>query len=58
MEAEFVTEPSVTAPYALGELTEEAKQDALNALNFYRYIAGVPHAYAGAKNSKGWFCPG
>ena len=42
MEAEFVTEPSVTAPYALGELTEEAKQDALNALNFYRYIAGVP----------------
>lgn len=42
MEAEFVTEPSVTAPYALGELTEETKQDALNMLNLYRYIAGVP----------------
>lgn len=42
MEAEFLTEPSVTAPYALGELTEESKQDALNMLNLYRYIAGVP----------------
>ncbi len=44
MEAEFVTEPSVTAPYALGELTEETKQDALNMMNIYRYIAGVPEA--------------
>ena len=42
MEAEFVTEPSVTEPYALGELTEETKQDALNMLNLYRYVAGVP----------------
>ena len=33
MEAEFVTEPSVTEPYALGELTEETKQDDLNMLN-------------------------
>ncbi len=44
MEAEFVTEPSVAKPYALGELTEETKQDALNMLNLYRYIAGVPEA--------------
>ena len=29
MEAEFVTEPSVTEPYALGELTDETKHDAL-----------------------------
>ncbi len=42
MEAEFVTEPSVTEPYALGELTDETKQDALNMLNLYRYITGVP----------------
>lgn len=42
MEAEFSTKPSVTQPYALGELTEETKQDALNMLNLYRYIAGVP----------------
>lgn len=42
MEAEFNSPPSVTAPYALGELTEETKQDALNQLNLYRYIAGVP----------------
>lgn len=42
IEAEFVTEPSVAKPYALGELTEETKQDALNMLNLYRYIAGVP----------------
>lgn len=42
MEAKYITEPSVTAPYAAGELTEETRQDALNALNLYRYIAGVP----------------
>ncbi len=42
MEAEYVTEPSVTAPYAAGELTEATRQDALHALNIYRYIAGVP----------------
>lgn len=44
MEAEFLTEPSVTAPYALGELTDETTQDALNMMNLYRYIAGVPEA--------------
>ena len=42
MEAEYISPPSVTVPYALGELTEETKQDALNQLNLYRYIAGVP----------------
>ena len=42
MEAEFKVKPSVTEPYALGELTEETKQDALNMLNLFRYITGVP----------------
>lgn len=42
LEAQYVIPPSVTQPYALGELTEETKQDALNMLNIYRYIAGVP----------------
>ena len=44
MEPEYNIEPSVTQPYAIGELTEETKQDALNLLNLYRYIAGVPTA--------------
>lgn len=42
LEAQYVIPPSVTPPYALGELTEATKQDALNMLNLYRYIAGVP----------------
>jgi len=42
MEAKYVTEPSVTIPYALGELTKETLQDAQNMQNIYRYIAGVP----------------
>lgn len=42
MEVQYSVEPSVTAPYAMGELTEETKQDALNMQNLYRYITGVP----------------
>ncbi len=42
MEAEYVTEPSVTIPYVLGELTKETLQEAQNMQNIYRYIAGVP----------------
>lgn len=42
MEVQYSREPSVTAPYDLGELTEETKQDALNMLNLFRYVAGVP----------------
>lgn len=42
MEVQYRIKPSVTVPYAAGELTEETKQDALNMLNLYRYIAGVP----------------
>lgn len=37
----FKTQPSVTAPYALGEVSNESRQNALNLLNMYRYIAGV-----------------
>lgn len=42
MEAEFSEEPSVTMPYSPRKLTEETKQDALNMLNLYRYVTGVP----------------
>lgn len=42
LEPEYKVKPLLEAPYTIGELTEEAKQDALNLLNIYRYITGVP----------------
>ena len=33
--------PVIQAPYETGELTQEARQDALNYLNFMRWLAGV-----------------
>nr|AYQ75128.1 hypothetical protein EAV92_22815 [Cohnella candidum] len=38
----YVTAPAVTAPYSAGTLKTEYIQDGLNALNFYRYISGLP----------------
>ncbi|MBW5445534.1 hypothetical protein GE107_05585 [Cohnella sp. CFH 77786] len=38
----FAVAPSVSAPYAPGTLKAEYLQDGLNALNFYRYISGLP----------------
>ena len=38
----YKTQPSTTEPYAAGELTDEVKNDGLNALNVVRYIAGLP----------------
>ncbi len=39
--AGFVSLPSVQAPYYWGEVTEATLQDALNAVNQVRYIAGL-----------------
>lgn len=38
----FATQPSVTAPYAPGALTEELLQSGLSYLNFVRYAAHLP----------------
>ena len=37
----FAEEPSVSAPYAAGEVRAEALEDALDYLNFLRYLAGL-----------------
>lgn len=34
--------PSSSAPYALGTVSEQSQQEALNCLNFCRYVAGLP----------------
>ena len=38
----YAEEPSYTAPYVLGELTEEYLEDTEDHLNFLRYIAHMP----------------
>lgn len=38
----YATAPSVSAPYAPGVLKSDYLKDGLNALNFYRYISGLP----------------
>lgn len=38
----YVEEPSVEAPYALGQVSEEDLQAGLDAVNLVRYIAGLP----------------
>lgn len=38
----FTVQPSLTAPYNPGEISEESLQNALNCLNFIRYVAGLP----------------
>ncbi len=38
----YVSAPSVNAPYKAGVLRSEYIQDGLNALNFYRFISGLP----------------
>ena len=40
LKAEYKTQPGGTNP---GELTDAVKQDALNAINTVRYIAGLPY---------------
>ncbi len=37
----YRVEPAVSAPYAEGELTEAAREDALGFLNFARWLAGL-----------------
>ncbi len=37
----FAEEPSVSAPYAAGEVRQEALEDALAYLNFLRELAGL-----------------
>ncbi|QMV43015.1 CAP domain-containing protein [Cohnella cholangitidis] len=39
----FVTEPSVAAPYSPGSLDAQYIQDGVNAVNFYRFISGLPY---------------
>ena len=34
---------SITAPYATGNISQSDRQNALNAVNFCRYIAGLPN---------------
>ena len=38
----FSEEPSITAPYSTGALTEEYLQNGLTFLNYVRYLAGLP----------------
>lgn len=39
---EYDIEPSSTFPYQAGKVKDKYLQDALNALNFVRYVAGLP----------------
>ena len=38
----YSVEPSAKAPYRAGNLTDASLENALNLLNFIRYVAGVP----------------
>ncbi|TJY40800.1 hypothetical protein E5161_16815 [Cohnella pontilimi] len=38
----YITAPSVASPYTPGSLRPEYVQDGVNALNFYRFISGLP----------------
>ncbi len=38
----YSAEPSVKDPYKAGHLSDESLENALNLLNFIRYVAGVP----------------
>ena len=38
----YSVEPSVKDPYKAGHLSDESLENALNLLNFIRYVAGVP----------------
>ena len=37
----YSSEPSITAPYAIGRVSDQSASSALNYLNIFRYIAGV-----------------
>ena len=37
----YAAEPGIAAPYAEGDLTEAAREDALGFLNFARWLAGL-----------------
>ncbi|MBQ6040864.1 MAG: hypothetical protein IJL32_08850 [Oscillospiraceae bacterium] len=39
---EYAESPSLTSPYTPGKLSAETEENALNCLNFCRYIAGLP----------------
>jgi len=39
----FVTAPSVSKPYAPGSLSKKYIQDGVNAVNFYRFLSGLPY---------------
>ncbi|MUT65237.1 S-layer homology domain-containing protein [Paenibacillus sp. NEAU-GSW1] len=38
----FAVKPNITSPYSAGRLNSYVLQDALNATNFARYLAGLP----------------
>lgn len=38
----FTVEPKLTAPYAAGKLKDSYIKDGINAVNFIRYLAGLP----------------
>ncbi|MCL2670969.1 MAG: dockerin type I repeat-containing protein [Clostridiales bacterium] len=38
---QFVTQPSISDPFVLGELTQATQENALGVMNFVRYIAGI-----------------
>ncbi|MBQ7801715.1 MAG: S-layer homology domain-containing protein [Oscillospiraceae bacterium] len=44
----FVTQPSVSSPYATGKLTDELLESGVSYLNFYRYVAGLPQVQLSA----------
>ncbi len=39
----FATEPSITKPYTPGSLRADYIQDGVNAVNFYRFLSGLPY---------------
>jgi len=42
IDAAFAVAPKTTAPYAPGTLRSDYLQDGVNAVNFYRFISGLP----------------
>lgn len=40
--AEYIDDYLITSPYKMGKISDKTQNEALNALNFCRYIAGLP----------------
>lgn len=53
----YAAAPSITAPYAPGELTNGFRADGVNMINFGRYLAGLPYDVMldGSRNTSGQY---